>query len=321
MRGGRPYIVLTSFLLAMVGAGYAITWLVQNQARFGTTVLSPQVGQGLFTGLSLMELFLVVFLAPAMTSGAISGEREQLTYDMLLATPLRPTRILWGKLVAALSYVFLLIFAAIPLFSAVLVFGGVAPLDMLLALLLLVVSAIFYGAIGLFCSALMQRTQRATVLSYTLIMLLLGATTLVTTMWGALSNPPGQSVPPQILYSNPFSAMVSITTIVPNNGGPFPAMTDVMSYGGFSWSTLLLNGVVSYGPNGATVLPIFRATLVLYPLATLVLCWIGAHLVYPRRRWWPRLFDLGFLLVIGLGILLAWISSDWWMVLPPSPVG
>src|SRR5262245_14504868 len=89
MRGARPYAVLTFFLLIMVGAGYGINWLVTNQARFGTTILSAQVGQALFSGLALCELFLVIFLAPALTSGAISGEREQLTYDMLLATPLR----------------------------------------------------------------------------------------------------------------------------------------------------------------------------------------------------------------------------------------
>jgi ABC-2 type transport system permease protein len=146
MRGVRPYAILTIFLLLMIGMGYGINQLVASQARFGATVLSPQVGQALFSGLALCELFLVVFLAPALTSSAISAEREQLTYDMLVATPLRPIRILWGKLVAALSYLFLLIFAAVPIFSVVLVFGGVAPRDMAKVLILLVLASVMFGA-------------------------------------------------------------------------------------------------------------------------------------------------------------------------------
>lgn len=322
MRGARPYAVLTGFLLAMVGAGYAISWLITNQARFGGTVLSPQVGQGLFSGLAMVELLLVIFLAPALTSGAISGEREQLTYDMLLTTPLRPTRILWGKLVAALSYLFLLVFAAVPLFSAVLIFGGVAPRDMGKALLLLAVSAVFFGAIGLFFSALVRRTQRATVLSYTATLLLLGLSIGAAGLWGALSSPPGQPVPPPLLYLNPFSAMGAVTTIVPNSGGsPFPMGGDVMSYGGFSWQALLLNGVVWYGPNGASVLPVYRATLIFYPLLTLLLCWLGTHLVLPRRRWQPRWADVGFALVLGAGVGLAWLTRAWWLVLLPQANG
>jgi ABC-type transport system involved in multi-copper enzyme maturation permease subunit len=322
MRGARPYAVLTGFLLAMVGAGYAISWLISNQARFGGTVLSPQVGQGLFSGLAMVELLLVIFLAPALTSGAISGEREQLTYDLLLTTPLRPARILWGKLVAALSYLFLLVFAAVPLFSAVLIFGGVAPRDMAKALLLLLVCAVFFGAIGLFFSALVRRTQRATVLSYSLTLLLLGLGVGVASAWGTLSSPPGQAVPPPLLYLNPFSAMGSVTTIVPNNGGsPFPIAGDVISYGGFSWQALLLNGVVWYGPNGASVLPVYRATLVFYPMITLLLCWIGTHLVLPRRRWQPRWSDVGFALAFAIWLGLAWFAQDWWLVLLPQPNG
>lgn len=319
MRGARPYAILTCFLLVMVGAGYAINQLVTSPMRQGATVLSAQVGQSLFSGLALCELFLVVFLAPALTSGAISGEREQLTYDMLMTTPLRPTRILWGKLFAALSYLFLLVFAAVPLFSVVLVFGGVAPRDMAKALVLLVFSAVLFGAIGLVCSALMRRTAQATVLSYTVILLLLGGSTLGAIFWSTLSMPPGNPVPPQLLYLNPFSAIASITTIVPpNNGGPFPMMVgDGMSFGGLPIQALLSNGVIYYGPNGPVVIPIFRATLVFYPLLTLLLCWVGTHLVRTRRRWRITWSDLSFaLLIVGLSAL-AWLARDWWLVMPP----
>lgn len=319
MRGGRPYAVLTVFLLVLVGVGYAINQLITSQARMGATVLSAQVGQSLFSGLALCELFLVVFLAPALTSSAISGEREQLTYEMLLTTPLRPVRILWGKLIAALIYLFLLVFAAVPLFSVVLVFGGVAPRDMGKALALLSIAAVLFGAIGLCCSALARRTAQATVLSYTVILLLLGLSTGTAGLWGSLSTPLGQPVPPPVLYLNPFSAMVSITTIVPANpSGPFPILVgDSAGYGGLPLQAILATGVVVYGPNGPVVMPIYRATMLAYTLLTIVLCWVGAHLVLLNRRWRPRWSDVRFVLLLAAFGALIWLLRDWWFVLPP----
>ncbi len=310
MRGVQPYAILTLFLVVMAAAGYGIYLLMLRQASFGGMVLSFQVGQSLFRGLALCAVLLMVFLAPAMTSGAISGEREHLTYEMLLATPLRPARILWGKLVATLSYIFLLIFASVPVFSVVLMFGGVAPKDMIKALLLLLVTAITYGTIGMFCSALMRRTSQATVLSYVLILLLIGSTAMAGILWSYFGATTGQAVPPQLLYLNPFSALISIVTITPDS-------TSGMFLGG-NLLNLPTIGVVHYGPNGPMVLPIYRATLLFYTLLTIALYWISSHLVLPRHRWRPRRGDLRFVLLLVGIIGLIWLIRDWWFVLPPQ---
>lgn len=317
MRGMRPYAILTALLLTLVGAGYAIYLLMLRQANLGATVLSAQVGQALFAGLALCELALVVFLAPALTSSAVSGEREQLTYDMLMATPLRPARILWGKLVGALSYIFLLVVATVPVFSAVLLFGGVAPLAMLKALALLIAAAVMFGTVGMFCSALFRRTSRATVVAYAAIMVVIGGLYLTSMLWGQLSTPPGQPPPPWLLYLNPFSALISIVTITPPSEGAFFAFVGD-PYGILPFSYLLSQGVITFTPNGPLVLPIYRATLLFYPIAIVGLCWISAHLVLPRRRWRLRWSDLGFLLLLGGMLALTWYLRDWWYVLPPN---
>lgn len=317
MRGARPYVILTGFLLLLALAGAGLYQLMLQQARFGGTLLSAQVGQGLFRGLAFVELLLVVFLAPSLTSGAISGEREQLTYDMLMATPLRPAQILWGKLVAALSYLFLLIFAAVPVFSVVLVFGGVELLAMLKAVALLVASAVFFGAVGLCCSSLGRRTARATTVAYTLVLLLIGVPVLVASVWGQFSTPPGQLAPPPMHYLNPFSALVSVTTITP---GGDPSMS-FFGYGdpfmGLPFLSMLAPGAVYYGPNGPVVVPLYRATLLLYALLTALLCWLSAHLVLPNRRWRPRWSDLGFLLLVAGLVAAAYLTRAWWSI--PAP--
>ncbi|NJM05700.1 ABC transporter permease subunit [Candidatus Gracilibacteria bacterium] len=316
MRGVRPYAILTVFLLLLSAVAYMFYQLMMQQARMGMTLMSAHVGQGLFNGLALCEIFLVVFLAPALTSGAISGEREQLTYDMLLATPLSPTRILWGKLIGALSYLLLLIVAAVPIFSVVLMFGGVEPRTMLKALALLLTTTLTFGMVGLTCSALLRRTSRATLVSYIAILLLLASTTLPAVVWGQFSNPIGQMPPPWLVYLNPFSAVFSLTNVSFN--------TEISSYYGYFDSfaglpvaTLLAPGVLYYGPNGQVLMPTYRATMICFLALTLLLGWLSTHLVLPRRRWWPRLFDLGFALLFAAGLGLAYLARNWWYLAPP----
>ncbi|MGQ9926015.1 MAG: ABC transporter permease [Chloroflexaceae bacterium] len=317
MRGARPYVVLTVFLALLALAGVGIFQLMVQQARSGGVLLSAQVGQGLFKGLAFVELLLVVFLAPAMTSGAISGEREGLTYDMLMATPLRPEQVLWGKLVAALSYLFVLIFAAVPVFSVVFVFGGVEPMALLKALALLIMTTIFFGTLGLFCSALLQRTTRATVVAYALVLLLLSVPLLLATVWEQFSIPPGQAPPPLLVYLQPFSALTAITTITPSadQAMSFFGYGDPLS--GLPFLTLLWPGVIHYGPAGPVVVPVYRATLIFYGLLTVLLSWATAHLMWPGRRWRPRRSDLGFVLLLLIIGLAAYVSRDWWHVVPP----
>ena len=118
MRGARPFITLTVMLLVLAGITYGIYRLsLSTMSYYSGTPISPQIGQALFTLLAFLLLMFIAIITPAVTAGAISGEREQLTYEMLLSTPLAPAKILWGKLFSALSYIFLLIFAAIPIFS------------------------------------------------------------------------------------------------------------------------------------------------------------------------------------------------------------
>ena len=67
------------------------------------------------------------------------------------------------------------------------------------------------GAIGLFYSALMKRTQAATVLTYiTMLTLTLGTTLLFVFLWSILANADEPNFgrprlpPEQILYTNPL---------------------------------------------------------------------------------------------------------------------
>ena len=319
MRGGRPYMILTGYLLGLSLVCFGILRVFEGQAQNGAPIISAHVGQGLFAALALAETLLIVFLTPAVTAGAISSEREQLTYDLLIATPLRPSRILSGKLVAALWYVLLLIFAAVPLGSVILLFGGVSPRDLAKALLLLLLTAVAAGMLGLLCSTLARRTLRATIITYLLILAIVVGSYFVVLLRTA-SAQPGTTVTSRALAVSPFSAMTSIVMRGATPGGPAPGgmMFDGPRPMMMFDANMLMNmppfnnftyGLIDYNnPNGPVVQPVYRYAYVAYPLFSLICYWLASHLVRPRRRWRLGLIDLVMLLLV---LLVAGVGGYW----------
>jgi ABC-type transport system involved in multi-copper enzyme maturation permease subunit len=233
VRGRRAFVVLTFYLLFL--GLFAWAWelvaertYVQNASLQGGSAAfaSALVGQEVFGALILIETLLVVFLAPAFTSGAISLEREKQTLDMLAATPISSLAIVIGKLVSALAYVFLLIAASIPLTAIVFVFGGVGPDDVLRAYAVLIASAFGLGSLGLFISAVMQRTQGATVVTFFTVLFLTLGTMFAVLFWNTMAGvgtsgtgrvatgsgvgPIKGRAPEAFLWLNPFAAQYDV---------------------------------------------------------------------------------------------------------------
>ena len=279
MRGPRAFITLTIMLLLMGGILAALLQIMLASSRF-STVLSPQIGQSMFAALSFLILFMVCAITPAVTSGAISSEKEKQTYEMLMATPLSPARILWGKLISAMSYVLLLLFASVPLASLVFLFGGVAPGEMLKVLAVLMVVALMLGVLGLFMSALFGRTGRATVASFIAVVLLMLGPMFVAVLVGVLNS----AEPPRwILAPSPISAL---------SGALAPSMGTNSGFDIF----YALSGVWNMGVNPISQTeiprPIYHYSLPLFLGMTLLMFLLTTRLVQPSRRWRLRRKEL-----------------------------
>lgn len=244
-RGRRAFLVLTLYLavLALIayGAYSVVAPTAREQAQFGGVFVgggnpnaSATVGQAIFTLLSIMQLLLVCFIAPALTAGAISLEREKQTLDMLVVTPMRPGAIVVGKLLSALAFVVLMILAGIPVSALVLMYGGASVDDILRQQVVLFASAIGFGVIGLFFSALIKRTQTAIVLTYCTVLALTIGTLLIWRFWTAVAtnDPDNQfgairTAPDELLYVNPAVAMIEV---VANTEVSFGDFSQIMSY-------------------------------------------------------------------------------------------
>jgi ABC-2 type transport system permease protein len=178
MRGARAFIVLIIYLVLMSAF---VTLLYALYVTSGSSYTSlggysagpdrQYLGKFVFGSVVGIELLLVCFICPAFTVGAISGERERQTYDLLRTTLLRARALVTGKLISAMSYVMLLLVAALPLQSLAFLLGGIAPEEVAIATLLLLSTAFLYSAAGIFFSSIMRRTLGATILTYAFVLL------------------------------------------------------------------------------------------------------------------------------------------------------
>jgi ABC-type transport system involved in multi-copper enzyme maturation permease subunit len=175
MRGGKAFLILTIHLTVLSGIVILIYYGF-SRAFGGPFGPQPQdVGKSIFGAVVLVQAIMVLFIGPAATAGAISGEKERQTYEILRTTLLSASDFVSGKLLSGLSYVFLLVIASIPLQSIAFLLGGIGLAEIIIAELLIFVSAVAYALLGLFASSALRSTLAATVATYgTAIFLTIG---------------------------------------------------------------------------------------------------------------------------------------------------
>ncbi len=166
MRGRRAFAVLTLYLIVLSAAIVFVYLMYLSTANVPSSTMARTTGKGLFAAVLGVQVLLVTFIGPAFTAGAISGERERQTYDLLRTTLLSADAFVLGKLLSALSYIFLLVIISIPLQSLAFLLGGLSPVELGLSQVLVLVTAVPYALYGLWCSAAMRSTLTATVATF-----------------------------------------------------------------------------------------------------------------------------------------------------------
>lgn len=166
LRRERAIWIIIVFLVVMGLLGIVF---LQRANAFGSgnhVFLLSSVGIQLYLLFTFTELLWIVFIAPSFTATAINGEKERQTFDLLLCSRLSPLTLIAGKLIAGIANLLLLIAASIPLFSLVFFFGGIALPQVIITLVVLIVTAMLAGAIGICCSTLLHRPTISTAVAY-----------------------------------------------------------------------------------------------------------------------------------------------------------
>lgn len=219
MRGRRAFVVLTIYLGVM---SLLLTLIYLAYASAASQPFGPdprQAGKVVLASVVGVEVLLAVFIAPAFTAGAITGEKERQTYDLLRTTLLPANWFVMGKLQSALAYVLLLIVASIPLQSIAFLLGGVALEELVVSQFLVVVAAVAYAIYGLFCSSMLRSTLAASVATFAgtifftvgvPILAVIGASLISSLLFGYISGTPGWVGEALLVHAGLFLASLNL---------------------------------------------------------------------------------------------------------------
>lgn len=264
MRGRYVWLVLTLYLAVLAVILRWVYVAASTEERFGGGIdllASATAGRAIFQWLLFFMLLLVCFIVPGLTAGAISGERERQTMIALQLTLLRPRSIVAGKLLASLAFVVLLIVASLPLVTVPFLVGGVSLSEVAQGLIMVLATAVTLACLTLACSALLRRTQAATVVAYGITLALVLGTLLV---YGAQQIPRrtngGPRPDPWILALNPFAATAVVVEGRTDSNGfetPFRPLSDLVRLSDDDRFNDVMSGSsdegVIFGPNGQVI--------------------------------------------------------------------
>ena len=164
MRSIRTPILLTVSTLLVAALAYLLAYSPFMQDTF--TLNSLRYGVAGYLGIVALLFIVIVLVAPAITAGSISGERERQTLDLLLVTNMGPSRLIWGTLLESFAFLALMLICAMPVLSLLMITGAVTFLQVLSSIGFLLVAALACLSVGIFCSTLFGRTVTATIVSY-----------------------------------------------------------------------------------------------------------------------------------------------------------
>lgn len=182
VRSVRWYIALAVWFVVLTGTSGLVLgafWL--NTQAFGEVV---GVSRVVFSLIVLFLVFAMMLVLPALSAGAINGERSTGTLAILQVSLLTPMEIALGKLAAGWITGLAFIAAALPSLLPTALIGQISPLYVLRVLVMIAAIALCITAVGIGLSALASRQLGSVVLTYLVV---LGTTFVLPIIWGASS--------------------------------------------------------------------------------------------------------------------------------------
>ncbi len=161
----RAFVLLFLYV-ALLGVLVFVAWPAERLIDLSNQREAEQLVNLFFLG----QYILMSLMAPSFAAGTITGEKERRTYEMLLASPMRPGAIVLGKMVASLCHLAVLVFASLPIVMLCLPLGGVSPWEVLATYVAMAASILAFGMICVTASSYFTRTVASLVVSYLIIL-------------------------------------------------------------------------------------------------------------------------------------------------------
>lgn len=193
-----------NWMMRLIGLYFVLSLLLV----LGATTLSQSQGvTGVLSAIAIMQVSLVVLLAPSLASGLISAERESRGWQLLQMTPLSSFTIVSGKLLSALIPLGLVMLATLPAYVALL---ALDPSQLQTAISIqttLLIFAIMAVIVSAGVGSLFRQTAVATAVAYAMIAALCVGTLFV---WLGRDAPFTPRFVERALVPNPLAATLNI---------------------------------------------------------------------------------------------------------------
>jgi ABC-type transport system involved in multi-copper enzyme maturation permease subunit len=160
----RAFALLLVYI-ALLGLVVYTAWPAKAHVNLGEGEAARLV-----TLFFLGQYALVSLMVPSFAAGTITGEKERQTYEMLLASPMKPAAVVLGKLLAALCHLAVLVFCSLPIVMLCLPLGGVSFYEVLATYIGMAASVTLFGMICVAASSYFTRTIAALVVSYLVVL-------------------------------------------------------------------------------------------------------------------------------------------------------
>jgi ABC-type transport system involved in multi-copper enzyme maturation permease subunit len=193
-----------NWMMRLIGTYFVLSLLLV----LGATTLSQSAGvTGVLSAIAIMQVSLIVLLAPSLASGLISAERESKGWQLLQMTPLSPGTIVMGKLLSAFVPLALVMLATLPAYIALLVLDPAQLRTAVSIQITLVIFAIMTVFLSAGMGSLFRQTAAATAIAYSVIALVCLGTLFI---WLGRDAPFTPVFVERVLTPNPLATTLSI---------------------------------------------------------------------------------------------------------------
>lgn len=216
----RAVVAITFWLLLLSGLAALVYFAYTADGQIDPVSSdSAAIGKDIFEWTLFGMMGLVLFLVPAFTASAVAGERTRQTLIPVQMTSLSPFAIVLGKSLAAIAFTVLLVVAAAPILAVAFLIGGVAIGELFRGLLMIVLTAVMLGAVGIMFSAMFQKVQSAIVMTYGFVLaialgtfILLGVVAISQSVTANDFEQADPYPPKELVLANPFVALADFTS-------------------------------------------------------------------------------------------------------------
>jgi ABC-type transport system involved in multi-copper enzyme maturation permease subunit len=281
------YAVLTILVASFSALTIGAFWLLVSTVPTIVPVIGSSVGSGggttlptlivgyrgvfLFIAMGLCLLGALFVIAPAISSSAITSEKEEGTFDILITSGSSGRGVIMGKILAASIFVGLLMLTTAPGFSIAWYYGGVGWAEIIPTLSVTLTSLWLLICLGVFISSFTRSSMLAALFAYCAVFLLSFGTLGLYLIGASLQM---EAFVRPLLILNPFASLITI---------PDTISAQVAQILPFQYRPLLDQPMIEMGSLPLRF-PRWTSTSVVFLVTGLILTLISAIVIDPCDR-------------------------------------